>query len=389
MLEIEAMTVAAGSFRLRDINLVVTDGECHGVLGPSGSGKSTLLHAILGLLVPERGRILLEGTDVTHMPIERRGLGFVPQQLGLFPHLTVRENLAYSAWARGVPAAQFQPLVDKLVDATGIGGLLDRYPNSLSGGERQRAGLVRALSSQPRLVLLDEPFTALNESLRYELWRLLSELRREWQLTVLLVTHDLTEAFTLADRVTILMEGSVVQQGEKTDVYGRPNSLEVARFLGVETLCEGHIVGVSAGVASVRVGAAILSAPASSELADDVIVSIRGEEVTLEGKGGTTGSMHNRLIARVVSVQFGSPLLRVELDAGFPLLAYIARPVYEELALCPGSTVTAVIKVPGVHLIKPQTGLKRSGTTRDTVAEQEHACDQAARRQCRAFAISR
>ncbi|MGQ9663554.1 MAG: TOBE domain-containing protein [Kiritimatiellia bacterium] len=138
---------------------------------------------------------------------------------------------------------------------------------------------------------------------------------------------------------------------------------------------------MSAGVASVRVGAAILSAPASPELADDVLVSIRGEEVTLERKGGTTGSMQNRLIARVVSVQFGSPLLRVELDAGFPLLAYIARPVYEELALRPGSTVTAVIKVPGVHLIKPQTGLKRLGTTRGTVAEQQYACDDAARRE--------
>ena len=355
MLEIESMTVAAGAFRLRDVNLAVAEGECHAVLGPSGSGKSTLLHAILGLLQPERGRILVGGADVAHVPIERRGLGFVPQHLGLFPHLTVRDNLVYSARARGVPPAQFEPLVDRLVGATGLAHLLDRHPVTLSGGERQRVGLVRALSSQPRLVLLDEPFTALNESLRRELWWLLRDLRREWQLTVLLVTHDLTEAFFLADRVTVLMGGAVVQQGEKKEVYGRPAAAEVARFLGVETLHQGRIVGVNTGLATVQVGTAILTALAPPESPEDVFVSIRGEDVTLEHGGGAAGSARNRLPARVVSVQFGSPLLCVELDAGFPLLAFITRPAYEELALKPGMSVTAVIKAPGVHLIGRNT----------------------------------
>jgi molybdenum ABC transporter ATP-binding protein len=352
MLEIESMSLAAGAFRLREINLKVAAGECHAVLGPSGSGKSTLLHAILGVLAPERGIIRLEGVDLAHVPIERRGLGFVPQQLGLFPHLTVRDNLAYGARARGVPMAQFQSLVDRLVAATGIGALLDRQPDTLSGGERQRVGLVRALASLPRLVLLDEPFTALSETLRRELWWLLRELRREWRLTVLLVTHDLAEAYFLADHVSVLLDGRVAQQGKKAEVYGRPVAPEVARFLGVETLQPGRITGMSAGLATVAVGTARLTALASPGLPDDVLVSIRGEDVILERDGGAAGSARNRLPARIVSVQPGSPLLCVELDAGFPLFAFITRPACDELALRPGLAVTAVIKAPAVHLIR-------------------------------------
>lgn len=351
MLEIESMTVAAGAFRLREVNLAVAHGECHAVLGPSGSGKSTLLNAILGVLPPESGCIRLQGADLAGVPIERRCLGYVPQQIGLFPHLTVRGNLAYSARARAIPTARFQPLVDKLVAATGIGSLLDRRPATLSGGERQRVGIVRALASQPRLVLLDEPFTALNETLRRELWWLMRELQREWQLTVLLITHDLTEAYFLADRVTVLLDGRIVQQGGKAEVYGCPAMPAVARFLGIETLQPGRIVSISEGLATVAVGNARLTALAQPGLPDDVLVSIRGEDVTLECDGGAAGSARNRLAARVVSVQPGSPLVSVELDAGFPLIALITRPACEELELRPGVTVSAAIKAPAVHLI--------------------------------------
>jgi len=380
VLEIEAMTVTAGAFRLRDVNLAVNAGDCHAVLGPSGSGKSTLLHAILGVLHPDHGCIRLEGTNLEHVPIERRGLGFVPQRLGLFPHLTVRGNLSYSARARGVPTARFQPLVDRLVDATGIGPLLDRQPATLSGGERQRVGLVRALASQPRLVLLDEPFTALDEGMRRELWWLLRELQQEWQLTVLLVTHDLAEAYFLADRVTVLLDGRVVQQGDRTEVYGRPVAPEVARFLGVETLQPGRIVGVSDGLATVEVGSARLTALASTAMNSRVLVSIRGEDVTLERDGSGAGSARNRLSARVVSVQPGRPLLCVELDAGFPLIALITRPAREELSLQPGSLVTAVIKAPAVHLID------RSDST---IASPDAASHAAIERQSAAAVASR
>ncbi|MBW7905250.1 MAG: ABC transporter ATP-binding protein [Phycisphaerae bacterium] len=353
MLEVESLTVAAGTFRLRDVNLRVPAGECHAVLGPSGSGKSTLLHAILGLLRCERGRVRIDGADVASVPIERRGLGYVPQQLGLFPHLSVRDNLAYSARARGLPRAGFQPLLDELIAATGIGQLLERRPATLSGGERQRVGLVRALASRPRLVLLDEPFMALNASLRRELWWLVRELQRNWRLTVLLVTHDLAEAYFLADCVTVLLDGRVVQQGDKAEVYGRPAAAEVARFLGVETLQPGRIVERREGLVVVEAGSARLTALAPDGVSDLVLVSIRGEDVMLERESDPPriASARNRLPARVVSVQPGSPLLCVELDAGFPLFALVTRPACEELALQPGTSVTAVVKAPAVHLL--------------------------------------
>lgn len=351
MLRIEGLCVSAGTFRLHDVSLAVDPGACHAVLGPSGSGKSTLLHAVLGVLPPERGEIRLAGKDITKLPIERRGLGYVPQQLGLFPHLSVRENLTYSARARGVKAAEFQPLLDRLIAATSLGALLDRRPATLSGGERQRVGLVRALASQPQLVLLDEPFTALNESLRRELWWLLRELQREWQLTVLLITHDLAESYFLAEQVTVLLDGRVVQQGDKADVFGRPVAPAVARFLGVETLQPGRIVRIHDGLATVQVGTAQLTALASPGLPDEVLVSIRGEEVTLQLARESETSARNALPARVVAIRPGSPLLCIELDAGFPLVALITRPACEDLDLHPGKTLLACVKAPAVHLV--------------------------------------
>lgn len=352
MLDIESLNVAAGNFQLRDVNLAVAQGECHAVLGPSGAGKSTLLHAVLGLLPPLSGRIRLDGTELAGVPIEKRGLGYVPQQLGLFPHLSVRNNLAYSARARGVPAAEFQPLLDKLVAATGIGALLDREPATLSGGERQRVGLVRTLASRPQLVLLDEPFTALNQSLRRDLWRLLRDLQCDRRLTMLLINHDLAEAYFLADRVTVLLDGRVAQQGDKTDVYSRPGTPDVARFLGVETLQPGRVVARRDGLATVEInGGTRLTAIAPSMTGDTVLVSIRGEDVMLQRGSDGLNSARNRLAARVVSVRDGSPLMTVELDAGFPLRALITRPACEELNPRPGDAVAALIKAPAVHLI--------------------------------------
>jgi ABC-type sugar transport system ATPase subunit len=286
MLEVKSLSVAAGDFRLQNVDLTVAEGECHAVLGPSGSGKSTLLNAVLGILSPQKGRIRLDGMDITHQPIERRGLGYVPQQIGLFPHLTVQNNLSYSARARGLPAAQFKPLMDRLVEATAIGALLERFPHTLSGGERQRVALVRALTSRPRMVLLDEPFTSLNQSLRRELWWMMRGLQQQQRLTVLIVTHDLTEAYFLADRISVLMNGSIQQTGDKTAVYRRPVTPDVARFLGLNNLWCGIVIGRSKGCLTIECPAIGITAhfPADNDpppLQTRVTVGILAEHVVL------------------------------------------------------------------------------------------------------------
>jgi len=360
MLEIKNLNVVTGNFHLRDINLAVAEGECHAVIGPSGSGKSTLLHAVLGVLPAQNGRIQLGGKDITRLPIEQRGLGYVPQGLGLFSHLTVRENLAYSARARHMAASDFQPLINQLVEATGIGSLLDRKPETLSGGERQRVGIVRALASQPKVVLLDEPFTALNESLRRELWWLMRALQQERGLTVMLVTHDLSEAYFLSQTISVLLEGRIIQQGDKATVYGRPVAGDVARFLGIETLLPGRVVDVNDGLATVEVGTTRIVALAISAESKEVFVSIRGEDVTLQNHDTTATSARNRLVARIVAIHAGSPLMQVELDAGFPLTALITRPSFHELELQVGSTVIALVKAPSINLIPRRPGEKHS-----------------------------
>lgn len=283
MLELDHISTSAGAFRLNDIALTVKRGECHAVIGPSGSGKSTLLNAVLGTLPVSAGRIRLAGKDITRLPMEDRRIGYVPQNLGLFPHLSVQENLFYSARARRLPADRFRPLCDHLVEITGIGRLLNRKPATLSGGERQRVALVRALAADPGLVLLDEPFTALNESLRRELWWLVKNLQKERGLTVIIVTHDLSEAHFLSERMTVLLDGRQEQSGDTSSVYLRPASETVARFLGMKNLFPVRRVGAGMVDCPLLGKRVTIKDPVAWE--DEALLAIRAEHVVLRLNG--------------------------------------------------------------------------------------------------------
>ncbi len=236
MLEVRGLSVAAGRFLLDRVNLTVPTSGCHAVVGATGSGKSLLLESIIGFRRPSRGSILLDGRDITTLPIEARGLSYVPQDLALFPHLSVRENILFGAKVRGISDGGHAALVASLVESVGIGGLLDRSVANLSGGERQRVALVRALATGNRFLLLDEPFSALHEGLRRELLFVLKDLQKNHGLTVLMVTHDTEEAFFLGDAMSVLLGGIVRQSGPVREIYERPASLEVARYFGIRNL---------------------------------------------------------------------------------------------------------------------------------------------------------
>jgi ABC-type Fe3+/spermidine/putrescine transport system ATPase subunit len=244
VLELDGVCARAGTFRLNDISLGVAAGESHVLLGPSGAGKSTLLEVVIGLRPLASGRVEFSGRDLAGVPAEKRGMGFLPQRLALFPHLTVRENIVYGPRSRHLRVAEFQPVVDALVEATGIGALLDRRPDTLSGGERQRVALVRALAARPPLLLLDEPFSALNESLRHELWRLLKALQGEYGFAILMITHDLSEGFFIGDHITVLIDGEVQQSGDRDSVWRNPATLAVAQYLGIRNIFSGTVAGV-------------------------------------------------------------------------------------------------------------------------------------------------
>lgn len=325
------------------------------LFGPSGCGKTTVLRCLAGLERPEEGQIRFgaetwfdSASRVCRRP-QQRGVGFVFQDYALFPHLSVAENLAFGL--KSQPAAEGRRRVGEMLERMGIAELASQRPRQLSGGQQQRVALARALVCRPRLLLLDEPLSALDagsrEELRGELRRLLGNL----DLPVVLVTHDRNEALALGDELVVMSAGAVRQSGPVLDVFNRPADAEVARIVGVETRQPGSIVERGEGLATVAVGTARILALAPPDGVRDVLVCIRGEDVILQRDRGAVSSVRNRLSARVVAVQPGSPLVRVELDAGFPLFAFITRPAADDLQLRPGDVVSALIKAPAVHLI--------------------------------------
>ena len=325
------------------------------IFGPSGAGKTSLLDLIAGLRRASSAFIQLDNqvlTDTTRrlsVSTCRRGIGYVPQDLALFPHLSVHQNLRYGRQADQVTGSPFA--IEHVADVLEIQPLIRRTVTELSGGERQRVALARALVSAPRLLLLDEPLASLDAPLKAKIVPFLNRIRDEFKIPTLCVTHDRFEALALADEIVVLVNGKVRQTGPVLGVFNQPADAEVAKTVGVETLQPGVITNRSEGLVTVQVGTVKLTALAPTGNAEEVFVCIRGEDVILQRDSTAVSSVRNHLAARVVAVHPGSPTVRVELDAGFPLYALITRPACEELHLRPGDTIVALVKAPAVHLV--------------------------------------
>jgi ABC-type Fe3+/spermidine/putrescine transport system ATPase subunit len=233
MIELAHLTCQFGDFALRDISLRIGKGEYWVILGPSGCGKSVLLQTIAGFFSPRRGQIFVESQDVTATAPERRQMGLVFQQAALFPHKSVRENIAYGLRARKLPGREVDHRVDDLVARLGLQTILGRPVPTLSGGEAQRVAVARALAIRPKLLLLDEPMSALDHNTRLELQTELARVHRELGLATLHVTHSREEAAALGDHIAIMLGGRIVQQGAMAEVQARPRCPFVARFLGL------------------------------------------------------------------------------------------------------------------------------------------------------------
>jgi sulfate transport system ATP-binding protein len=217
---------------LDDVSIDVESGSLTALLGPSGSGKSTLLRIIAGLEQPDTGRVQIDESDVTKVPPQRRGIGFVFQHYAAFKHMSVRDNVAFGLRVRKEPKAAVSQRVDELLEIVGLTGWAQRYPGQLSGGQRQRMALARALAVRPSVLLLDEPFGALDANVRAELREWLRRLHDEVHVTTVLVTHDQEEAMSIADRLVVLDHGSIQQVGSPRDLYEQPANSFVMKFLG-------------------------------------------------------------------------------------------------------------------------------------------------------------
>lgn len=242
MINIEGLSILFESFKIIDFNINIEDEGFHFLLGPTGSGKTLILESIMGLHKPRRGRILIGGREVQALPPEQREISYVPQDLALFPHLRVKENILFGIRARHLDIKSYGPYVDALVQVMKIGHLLERYPANLSGGEKKRVALLRALAPRPKLLLLDEPLSGLDPSIKAEVQRLLKTLHSSFHPTTLCVTHDFEEAYFLGDEITICIDGKVAQVGKRDDVFLRPSSREVAQFLGAQNLYRAMIL---------------------------------------------------------------------------------------------------------------------------------------------------
>lgn len=231
-----------GTFKaLDDVSLDIPSGTLTALLGPSGSGKSTLLRAIAGLEDLDGGSVVIAGQDVTHLPPQRRGIGFVFQHYAAFKHLTVRDNVAFGLTIRKRPKAETTKRVDDLLEVVGLAGFQHRYPAQLSGGQRQRMALARALAVDPQVLLLDEPLGALDAKVRDDLRRWLRRLHDEVHVTTVLVTHDQEEALDVADRIAVLNAGRIEQVGSPDELYEQPANPFVMSFLGSVSRLNGEI----------------------------------------------------------------------------------------------------------------------------------------------------
>ena len=239
---IENLTKRFGTFEaVKDVTFDVQEGQITALLGPSGSGKSTVLRMIAGLERPDAGRIVVDGEDHTNKTPQERRLGFVFQHYALFRHMTVRQNIAFGLAVRKVSRNDQSARVDELLELVSLAPFGDRYPDQLSGGQRQRVALARALAPRPKVLLLDEPFGALDARVRQELRRWLDELHRELGVTSLLVTHDQEEALELAKDVVVMRQGNVEQIGSAEDIYNRPATPFVAGFVGASNVVQGVV----------------------------------------------------------------------------------------------------------------------------------------------------
>jgi putative spermidine/putrescine transport system ATP-binding protein len=288
-LRLDDITHRFGEFvAVGDVDLDVGGGELVALLGPSGCGKSTLLRIVSGFIRQTQGRVLFDGESVDHLAPNRRGVGIVFQNYALFPHMTVRQNVAYGLEAHHWPRERIAPRVEAMLELTHMRPFAERLPRQLSGGQQQRVALARCLAIDPKVLLLDEPFGALDKNLRLDMQIEVKRLQRDYGITTILVTHDQEEALSMADRIAVMNHGRIEQVASPTDIYDRPATLFVNQFVGTTNLLPGELLAADGGGSEVRLAGAVLRAAPAPGLAagSKILVSVRPEQWRLQSAAG-------------------------------------------------------------------------------------------------------
>jgi molybdopterin-binding protein len=351
MLSIRNIAKNFGEFALRDISFEVAEGEYFVLLGPSGAGKTALLEMIAGLQTPDSGSIHLNNRDITREMIQRRRLALVYQDRALFPHMTVRRNVAYGLHAKGVRGTAAEERVSRLAVDVGIQGLLDRQPCALSGGEAQRVALARALATQPQCLLLDEPISSLDTASRAQLRALLRALNRKGH-SMLHVTHDYEEAAFLATRVAIMDQGRIAHVGSPKEVFLHPKSEFVANFIGIRNLFRGRLHRPNGGTGLAQF---ITSGPVFAILTDEPagpgFLMLRSEDVTVAGAPSET-SARNSCEGTVLDLAPARLGIEVTVDVGVEISALITSESVDKLRLACGRKMWISFKASAARFMR-------------------------------------
>jgi iron(III) transport system ATP-binding protein len=288
-------------YAVRDVSLAVQPGELLTLLGPSGCGKTTTLRMIAGFERPDAGRVCIGEQDVTDLMANQRNIGFVFQNYALFPHLTVFENVAYGLRVKRMAEAAIAEAVHEVLALVGLGGYDRQFPNQLSGGEQQRVALARAIVIRPRVLLFDEPLSNLDAKLRVHMRREIQQLQKQLSITAVYVTHDQEEAMAISDRIVVMNQGSIAQEGTAEDLYHHPASEFVAQFIGRTNLLAARVLGREAGGAVVEVGGMRLRLAGPCPEARpgrSVRLVVRPEVIGLAAAGATAG-LHGTVASRM------------------------------------------------------------------------------------------
>lgn len=348
MLELKKISCSYPNFSLSDISFTVSEGEYFILLGESGAGKSLLLEAIAGLNTIGTGQLLLNGRDITHEKIQQRGIGLVFQDQAVFPHLSVRENIAYPLKGKQFSKPEKNKIIEEISDILKISNLLSRRPETLSGGELQRIALARALVQKPKILLLDEPLSATDSKLRSELRALLRQINRMGQ-TIIHVTHDFDEAVSLADHIAIMNQGSIVQTGTPQEVFGNPVNGFVAHFAGIRNFFKVTVENHNGtGIARPAKNVAIFIGDVAET--DSGFILIRNEDILLSSSSFESSALNNfeGMVQDMYPARSG---VEVVIDIGIMLHAQISRESAVRMNLKQGKKIWIHFKASSVKLI--------------------------------------
>ncbi|HLM71737.1 MAG TPA: ABC transporter ATP-binding protein [Polyangiaceae bacterium] len=355
MVELRNVAKRFGGYTaVQDINLSIRAGEFITLLGPSGCGKTTLLRMISGFETPTEGEILLEGKDVTHVPPYKRNVNQVFQSYALFPHMSVKENINFGLRMQKVAKTEAEERVRQAIQMVSLGGFEERKPSQLSGGQRQRVALARAIVCRPKVLLLDEPLSALDAKLRHAMQVELKRLQQKLGITFVFVTHDQEEALTMSDRIAVINKGRIEQLGDASAIYHQPKTTFVANFIGQANILEAEVASVSGGRARVKLGEHVELTVNAGELAADaanVLVSIRPEKIHIQKK---KPSEENCFEARVEEEIFrgATDQLLIKTESGLELTAVVANESAAQEMVHKGDAVFCYLHPDDIVIVK-------------------------------------